>query len=180
MPRENGEKLLKHPEIALEALTQQQSTFTHQDIARFVNRHTLDAEQFEVVYAKVKGCEGLVALGLDSEGRERFTTKAMLTLEQTMMVCAAGLSERLRHGVGDVLHSQTLSTAIRALTDEQRLAFDHLLGGGDLRCVVGYAGSGKSYLLGAAREAWEAQGYRVLGATLSGIASENLTREQWH
>ena len=171
--RENGEKLLKHPEIALEALTQQQSTFTHQDIARFVNRHTEDASQFEVVYAKVKGCKEIVALGLDSERRERFTTKAMLHLEQTMMVCAEGLSERLGHGIGSA--STAISTVSRSLTDEQQFAFDHLVGGGDLRCVVGYAGSGKSYLLGAAREAWEAQGYRVLGTTLSGIASENLT-----
>ena len=42
--RENGEKLLADPTIALTAITRQQSTFTHQDLARFVSRHTVDAD----------------------------------------------------------------------------------------------------------------------------------------
>jgi len=42
--RENGGKLLAEPQIALKAITQQQSTFTHRDVARFVNRHTVDAQ----------------------------------------------------------------------------------------------------------------------------------------
>ncbi|CAL7959597.1 hypothetical protein MIDIC_140009 [Alphaproteobacteria bacterium] len=34
-----------NPIIAIEALTQSQSTFTHEDLARFVNTHTVDARQ---------------------------------------------------------------------------------------------------------------------------------------
>ncbi|MFC7557343.1 AAA family ATPase [Pseudoroseomonas wenyumeiae] len=50
----------------------------------------------------------------------------------------------------------------------------HLTSGEGLSLVVGYAGTGKSALLGVAREAWEAEGLRVRGATLSGIAAEGL------
>jgi hypothetical protein len=39
---------------------------------------------------------------------------------------------------------------------------------------VRYAGSGKSAMLGVARDAWEREGYNVRGASLSGIAAENL------
>jgi Ti-type conjugative transfer relaxase TraA len=170
--RENGEKLFLEPEIALKALTRQQSTFTHQDLARFVNRHTVDAEQFSLVFDKVKGCEGIVALGLDDKGRERFTTQDLLSLESRMMEQAASLSHTVSHGVREDIQAQAL--AEKRLTGEQQMAFDHLLSEGRLKCVIGFAGTGKSYLLGATRAAWEQAGFTVSGVTLSGIAAENL------
>src|SRR3546814_2914059 len=60
------------------------------------------------------------------------------------------------------------------LGDEQQAALEHIGGKSDLAIVVGYAGTGKSAMLGVAREAWEHQGYQVRGAALSGIAAENL------
>ncbi len=171
--RENGEKILENPRIALDAMTCQQSTFTHQDLARFVNRHTVDAEQFQQVYDKIKGHEQLVSLGIDEQHRERLTTQDMLALETRMLVQAGTLAERnTQHTVTDDTQAQAM--ALRHLTAEQQVAFEHLTSRGDLKNVIGYAGSGKSYLLGAAREAWEASGYRVHGVALSGIAAENL------
>jgi Ti-type conjugative transfer relaxase TraA len=64
----------------------------------------------------------------------------------------------------------------RPLGDEQVLAVAHLLSAGCLAAVVGYAGTGKSTALGVARAAWESEGYRVVGAALSGIAAENLEK----
>ncbi len=60
------------------------------------------------------------------------------------------------------------------LGGEQRDAVAHITRGQDLSLVVGYAGTGKSAMLGVAREAWEASGYQVRGAALSGIAAESL------
>ncbi len=60
------------------------------------------------------------------------------------------------------------------LSGEQADALAHVTDGRDLGIVVGYAGTGKSAMLGVAREAWEASGYEVRGVALSGIAAENL------
>lgn len=170
--RENGDALLKKPSIALTAITRQQSTFTHQDLARFVNRHTVDAEQFQAVYGAIKTDKNLVALGTDAQGRERFTTQEMLQLEHAMITNAEQLAQRHPRRVNNTAKTKALTT--RTLTDEQKMAFEHLVSDGDIKAVIGYAGSGKSYLLGAAREAWEATGHTVHGVTLSGIAAENL------
>ncbi len=49
-----------------------------------------------------------------------------------------------------------------------------------IEALTGFAGAGKSAAIAAARDAWQAEGYRVLGGALSGIAAENLQRESGH
>src|SRR3546814_5681211 len=65
------------------------------------------------------------------------------------------------------------------LSGEQRNALEHVIRRPRLSLVVGLAGTGKSAMLGVAREAWESAGYTVRGAALSGIAarSEEHTSE---
>jgi Ti-type conjugative transfer relaxase TraA len=175
--QENGEKLIADPNIALNAITRQQSTFTRQDLARFVNRHTIDAEQFNEAYAKILASDKLILLGQDGQKRDRFTTKEMLAIESSLMQHAEKLNGRNYHPVNEktqIRVAQKRNERNKSLSKEQEMAFAHLLSDGDLKNVIGYAGTGKSYLLGAAREAWEAQGYQVHGVTLSGIAAENL------
>jgi Ti-type conjugative transfer relaxase TraA len=171
--KENGERILENPSIALNALTRQQSTFTHHDIARLINRQSVTAEQFQAVYDKVLACPELVALGKDEKDRKRFTTKEMLALEVKLQQSVRDLNQQVAgHTVKEKYKEHALSQV--NLSNEQQVAFEHVVASGDVKCVLGYAGTGKSYLLGAAREAWEQQGYSVHGITLSGIAAENL------
>ena len=181
--RENGNKILEDPSIALKAITYHQSTFTHQDLARFINRNTIDADQFQVVYEKVRNSEQVVVLGKDEEGRERLTTKEMMGIEKGMLCDADFLKTRKgdRKEVGEgaftpIREPQGDNSTERGmiLSSEQQEGLKHILGAGDIKCLVGYAGTGKSLLLGEAREVWEKEGYRVHGLTLAGIAAESL------
>jgi len=175
--RRNGEALSADPSIALDALTHQHSTFTRRDVARFVDRHTDGAEQFASVLAKVEAAPELVRLGADERGRERFTTRAMLETERRMEVSGAALAGHNGHQVLQAAAWRAQRAAERTglvLGDEQKAALTHVTNGADLSLVVGVAGTGKSRMLGVARMAWEAEGYTVRGAALSGIAAEGL------
>ncbi len=175
--RRNGEAVEAEPEIALRALTHQHATFTRQDLARFINRHTDGAAQFAAVLAKVEASPELVRLGEDGRGRARFTTREMMDTEARMERAAEGIAGRDGHRVLQAAGWRAVQAAARhglTLGDEQRAAFRHVTSGADLALVVGFAGTGKSAMLGVARQAWEAEGYTVRGAALSGIAAEGL------
>ena len=175
--RRNGEKIIAEPGVALDAITRQQSTFTDHDLARFVHRHTDDADQFGQAMSAVKTSPELVALGKDGAGRDRFSTREMLNVEQRLERSAQQLAERRGHGVSPAAQELALATGETrglVLGGAQRSAFLHVTGNHDLSVVVGYAGTGKSAMLGVARETWEASGYQVRGAALSGIAAESL------
>ncbi|MDQ8756915.1 Ti-type conjugative transfer relaxase TraA [Sphingosinicella sp. LHD-64] len=175
--RRNGERIIADPIIGLDAITHQQSTFTIRDMARLAHRHSEGKEQFDHVLAAMRGCDQLVALGRDGRGEERFTTRGMIETELSMVRAAQRLADRDRHRVpAAFLGGNTAGTrgALPLLSAEQRDAVRHITGKQNLSLVVGYAGTGKSTMLGVAREIWETEGYRVRGAALSGIAAENL------
>jgi Ti-type conjugative transfer relaxase TraA len=165
--RRNGAQLLRNPSIALHALTQQHSTFSEADLARYIHRHCAE-DQFAAIMAAARPLT--VEVGRDMHGRQRFSTEAMAALERRMVDNAAIMAEGQAHTVG----RRRVAWLRGDLSDQQREAAAHLLTAGDLACLTGYAGSGKSTLLRAAREAWQVDGYTVRGAALSGIAAEGL------
>lgn len=61
--------------------------------------------------------------------------------------------------------------------DQAAMVRDITQGGQGVSVVVGKAGTGKTYALGVARHAWQLEGYRVLGAAPTGIATVCLDAE---
>jgi Ti-type conjugative transfer relaxase TraA len=175
--RNNGARIIADPSLGLGAITQQQSTFTRRDLAKFAHRHSDGLDHFNAVVGAMQGAPDLVELGKDTRGEDRFTTRGMIEAEQRLHRAAQGMAEREHHEVRDADRTAALARAearCLVLSSEQAEALAHVTDGRDLSVVVGHAGTGKSAMLGVAREAWEAAGFEVRGVALSGIAAENL------
>ena len=141
-------------------------------------------EQFDQrAETRVRASPELVPLGIDGRGEARFTSRPMLAIEARLEQSAETLANTRDHGVSARFRDAAMAASARrglTLSAEQAQALEHVTGKEGLASVVGYAGSGKSAMLGVARETWEAEGYTVRGAALSGVAAENLEGGSGH
>lgn len=171
---ENLRKLIERPEIILDLLSQHEAVFTRRDIARELHRYVDDAQTFQQLLARVEASPELVKLVPETRSRATlFSTKEMIATEAAMMETAKVLAAATTHRV-NVVHVDAAIERYSYLSEEQREAVRHVTTASRLASVAGTAGAGKSASLRAAREAWEAEGYRVVGAALAGKAGEEL------
>ncbi|HQS45152.1 MAG: Ti-type conjugative transfer relaxase TraA [Rhizobiales bacterium 24-66-13] len=180
---ENRERILRRPEIVLDLVTREMSVFTERDIAKVLHRYVDDADTFRQLLARILQSPDVLRLegeriGFATGAREpaRYTTRELIRLEAEMADRAIRLSGRSSHGVRDEALAAVFERHAR-LSQEQRVAIAHVASLGRLAAVVGRAGAGKTTMMKAAREVWEAAGYRVVGAALAGKAAEGLEQE---
>jgi len=175
-----GERVRENPESILDVINDKKSLFTRNDIVRALAKYIAEPHDREVAIATVMDSESLVLI---EDGRSpKYSTREMVELEQRMLAVANGLAHNKAYGVSPNNLKSAIQTQNNALhkavgaklSDEQRRAITHVVNRRQLSAVIGLAGAGKSTMLSAARDAWEKQGYRVIGAALSGKAADGL------
>ncbi len=120
----------------------------------------------------VRRRDGRVITAVDSE--LRYSTRAMLGVEERLFATY----EAGHHAGAGVVPAATLDAALarRPELGEDQLSMVRSVctSGHRIQCVLGPAGSGKTFALAAAARAWEDAGYRPLGAVVQGTATEVL------
>ncbi|MEI7578330.1 MAG: MobF family relaxase [Armatimonadota bacterium] len=182
-------RLKRSPETALKEvlaesvkdLTFSQAHFTERDFVRAaaemgqVSGLYVD-ELLEGTHYFLQSSEEIVRLGRH-RGEERFTTKGMLELEQRLLSAADALFSNEEHVVTQDVMVRVLGRN-EGLSLEQSQAVWHIAHStGALAIVSGIAGTGKTTMLKAAKEAWEAAGFIVDGTALAGKAARQLGKD---
>jgi conjugative relaxase-like TrwC/TraI family protein len=110
-------------------------------------------------------------------GVECYSTPELLALERQLVDSATARADERSAVVRPELVRQVLDRHTTAGDDQAAMVRDLTQGGAGVALVVGRAGSGKTWTLGVAREAFELDGYQVHGTAPTGIATVGLADE---
>jgi conjugative relaxase-like TrwC/TraI family protein len=127
----------------------------------------------DAVIAELARSGELVAL---QDGR--WTTRELRQLElRTVELAVSAGTARPAPVSGSSLRAgrQEVQRELRSpLSAEQREALQTITGRGGVCVLIGQAGTGKGVVLAAAADAWQRDGYRVMGTAVAGATAERL------
>jgi Ti-type conjugative transfer relaxase TraA len=128
----------------------------------------------------------------EKDGTKYYTTREILQTEEELLKDVGDLQNTgRRHALDGATvkkaqekiereetvkaRRESLIAPAFAFTREQSAALSHITEkAGAITALAGMAGTGKTQLLRAAREAWEAEGFTVLGGAIAGKAARGL------
>lgn len=109
----------------------------------------------------------------------RYTTEHIWQLEKRIGTDARAMRDDRASVGGRAISADAANKALAAkpMSDDQKQAFNHITGEGRYAGISGVAGAGKTYMMDAARIAWEADGRQVIGCALAGKAAGGLAAD---
>lgn len=166
-------RLLMSPTFGL---TAEQSTFDRRDVLRGL-AHALPSgvtvDEIDLLADRFLDQADVLFVAERDRTGTRYTTKELWDLERRLVTLVA------RPADGTVRCERVaVDTAVRtrpSISDEQATAVRQLcLSGRPVDVVIAAAGTGKTFSLDAARDAWQHSGHTVIGCALAATAAEQL------
>lgn len=170
---EAQEIVLTSPEEVLDRLTYHRAYFSERDVDKYLFKSELEGVAFQETKSRILGQSLCLYDRGSGEETGYYTTSKVRQSEQSVVNAARILSERNHHCLSyEKVHSVLTSYPLK---EEQKVAFERAALGSDLVLWRGVAGAGKSYAMGVLRQAYEEEGYKVVG-----IAPTNTVARDMH
>ena len=162
-----------------EGLTEHASTFSRPDVLVALGAGLAGARRTVLEgLADRFVAERAVSVVADRTLEERrWSTPELLAVEQRLVESVTGRTGEQTAVTSHEAVRHALAAHPTAGADQQAMVRDLCQGGQGVAVVVGRAGTGKTFALGVARHAWQLDGYRLLAAAPTGIATISLQGE---
>jgi hypothetical protein len=160
-------------------LTATASTFARQDVIAALGGQLAGATRAQLEnLAERFLAEQAVSVVADRALEERrWSTPELLAVEQQLVAAATSRADEQTAVVSHDAVRAALKAHPTAGQDQAAMVRDVCQGGAGVALVVGRAGTGKTFALGAARHAWQLDGYQLLATAPTGIATVSLEAE---
>lgn len=184
MLRAANEVAVRTPECILKKLTEKQSTFTEEELAKFLAKQVvskfIDLKEVPTIKEATLRHENTVAL-YDPDTLEkthRYTTTHVRSEEEKLLRFADVVNARGRAVVKEKFIQRVIFE--RKLSEEQVKALRFVTTSENgLSIIEGRAGVGKSHVLQAIRDAYQDQGYRVVGLAPTGAVATDMAKDEF-
>jgi conjugative relaxase-like TrwC/TraI family protein len=162
-----------------EGLTATASTFTRPDVlvALGAGLAGIGRTELEALADRFLAERAVSVVANRALEDRRWSTPELLAVEQRLVATATGRTGEQTARVSHEAVREALAAHSTAGQDQAGMVRDVCQGGAGVAVVVGRAGTGKTFALGIARHAWQLDGYRLLAAAPTGIATMSLQGE---
>jgi len=162
----------ENPGLILERLSQQYALFDQREISVSIFKAGFGAQEHQNILARVLADESIVRLrsSIDGSATQYFSTVKHHQATRQVMALAEEMSGKAGHAVDANLRSGVLQDR----KNYDRAAVEYMTDAGDLKNLIGRAGTGKSTNLAVATEVWAEAGYRVFGVSPTNSVSADL------
>jgi conjugative relaxase-like TrwC/TraI family protein len=162
-----------------EGLTANASTFARHDVVVALGGQlaAVRAEELQRLVERFLAERAVSVMAEHAAGERRYTTPELLKTEEQLLAAATGRAGEQTAVVSHTAVREALRAHPTIAGEQAAMVRDICQGGAGVAVVEGRPGTGKTFTLGAARHAWQLDGYKVVGAAPTGIATMCLGAE---
>ena len=174
----NKQRIIDNPTCILNEITATQATFTQFQLLKAIQKRIGDDSK-TVGHVFEHALKNAMTVGVGIDGHVRYTSSRYKEKEEAALVCLEQFQDSTgNHGVTSIRVDAYLADKFGHMSEEQHDATLGLIQNNRFSMLIGRAGTGKTTTtIKAVCDIYQQAGFKVIGTSLSALASENLGNE---